>query len=114
MQISLLSILNQQSFDWRCRKTQSALLENMGRVVKEMTKMEIVDTHSSSTLYKAMVKLYNLVKKPKNVRLGFEKFLKQEDEVLKTYMLVYEEAIMGSWPSLALWGNCKPGDFLVK
>ena len=53
--------------------------------------MQMVDTDSSSTLYKAMVKLYNLVKKPKNVRKGFANFLKQEDQVLKTYMLVFEE-----------------------
>ena len=64
--------------------------------------MEIVDTHSSSTLYKAMVKLYNLVKKPKNVRLGFEKFLKQEDEVLKTYMLVYEEDALENQVDMAV------------
>ena len=49
MQISLFSILIQQCFDWTCRGTQSALLENMKVVVKEMTKMKMVDTDSSST-----------------------------------------------------------------
>ena len=65
MQISLHSILTQQSFDWTCRRTQGALLENMLVVVKEMTRIEIVATDSSFSLYKAMVKLYNLVKEKK-------------------------------------------------
>ena len=63
MQISLNSILTQQSFDWTCRRTQGALLENMLVEVKKITKIEIVATDSSSSLYKEMVKLYNLVKK---------------------------------------------------
>ena len=91
MQISLHSILTHQSFDWTCRRTQAALLENMVVVVREMTKMEMVATDSSSILYKAMVKLYHLVKKPKNVRQGFETFMKQESEVLESYMLVFGE-----------------------
>ena len=93
MQISLHSILTQQSFDWTCRRTQAALLENMVVVVKEMTKIEMVAMDSSSTLYKAMVKLYNMVKKPKNMRKGLAAFLKQEDEELRTYMLVIQEEV---------------------
>ena len=93
MQITLHSILTQQSFDWTCRRTKAALLDNMEEVVKEMTKVEVVARDSSSTLYKAMIRLYDLVRKPKNVRKGLEAFLKQEDEELRTYMLlIHEEA----------------------
>ena len=84
MQISLHSILIHESFDWRCRQSKAALLDNMEVVVKAMAKVETVATDSSSSLNKAMVKLYNLLKKPKNVRQGFERFLNQENEVLKT------------------------------
>ena len=67
---------------------QSSLVGKHWGVVKEMAEIETVATDSSSSLYKAMVKLYNLLKKPKNVRQGLDNFLKQEDDILKNYMLV--------------------------
>ena len=91
MQISLHSILLHESFDWRCRRSKTALLENMEVVVKEMGKIETMAKESSSSLYRAMEKLYNLLKKPKNVRQGIDNFLKQEDDILKNYILVIQE-----------------------
>ena len=53
MQISLHSILIHESFDWTCRGSKAALLENIEVVVKEMAEIETVATDSSSSLYKA-------------------------------------------------------------
>ena len=91
MQVNLNSILIHESFDWTCRRSKTALLERIEVVVKEMAKIETVATDSSSSLYKGMEKLYNLLKKPKNVRQGLDNFLKQENDVLKSYMLVIQE-----------------------
>ena len=89
MQVSLHTILSHKSFSWQSRLTQANLLQNMEMVVKEITRIERVATNSSSMLYKAMVKLYNLTRKPKNVRQGLETFMKVESEVLNSYMLVF-------------------------
>ena len=67
MQVSLHSILIYESFDWTCRRSKTALLECIEVVVREMAKIEKVATDSSSSVCKATEKLYNLLKKPKNV-----------------------------------------------
>ena len=46
-----------------------------------------VDSSVSSPLFKAATKIYNLAKKPKNVRKGLECFLKSEATVLKNHLL---------------------------
>ena len=47
----------------------------------------------SSTLCKAATKLYKLVKKPKNAKLGKEVFLQVEEDTLKNYVGKVEEGV---------------------
>ena len=65
MQISLHSILIHEYFDWTCWRSRAALLENMEVVVKAIAIIETVTMDSSSSLYKTMVKLYDLLKRLK-------------------------------------------------
>ena len=46
-----------------------------------------VDSGVSSSLFKAATKIYDLAKKPKNVRKGLECFLNAEATVLKNHLL---------------------------
>ena len=88
MQISLHAIVSHDSFDWECRRSKEDLLENMVEVVKNITK---VKTLARNTLNKAMIKLYDLTRKPKNVRKGRAGFQKQEELTLQDYILEIEE-----------------------
>jgi hypothetical protein len=60
-------------------------------VVKGIMGLTEVDTTSSSPLFKAAKKCYDLVKKKKNVRLGKELFLKKEQKTLENYEVQLEE-----------------------
>ena len=55
-------------------------------VLKKMLKRVAMDT-----LKKAMIKLYKLMRKPRNMRKGKAAFQKQEEETLKAYMHEFEE-----------------------
>ena len=90
MEISLHSILSHESFDWTSRRSQVSLLQNMLVVVREMALVDQVACDKSSALFKSMVKVYNLSKKPKNTRQGLQSFLKQEDEELRSFKLKIE------------------------
>ena len=87
MEVTLLAILCHQSFDWSCRNSKVALVSNMEEIVKDIGKLKQVETVPSSTLCKAATKLYKLVKKPKNAKLGKEVFLQVEEDTLKNYVI---------------------------
>ena len=91
MRLALAAIMRHQYFDWSCRKNKSALVKNMEMVVKEITGLAKVDINPSSPLFKAATKCYNLVKKKKNVRLGKEVFLKNEQKTLEMHEVQLEE-----------------------
>ena len=79
MKINLHSILSHDSFDWKCRGNEAALLKNLVVVVLLLCNISKVDSSVDSPLSKAAIKIYNIAKKPKNLRKGLEFFL---DKVL--------------------------------
>ena len=83
MQVSLQSLVSHDSFNWRCRGNKTALLKILVVVVLQLFGISEVDSSVSSSLFKATTKIYDLAKKPKNVRQGLECFLKSEATVLK-------------------------------
>ena len=91
MQISLYSILSHESFDWTCRVNKSALMKNLVVVVSLLCNISKVDSSLSSPLSKAATKIYDIAKKPKNLRKGLESFLEKEADVLKKHIVEIEE-----------------------
>ena len=87
MQASWHSMLSHDSFDWRCRRNKTALLNSLVVVVLQLLGISEVDSGVSSSLFKAATKIYDLAKKPKNVRKGLECFLKSEATVLKNHLV---------------------------
>ena len=87
MQVSLHSLVSHDSFDWRCRRNKTALLNSLVVVVLQLLGISEVDSGVSSSLFKAATKIYDLAKKPKNVRKGLECFLNAEATVLKNHLL---------------------------
>ena len=75
--MTLHSLVSHASFDWTCRGNKADLLKNLV-VVLQLIGISEVDSSVSSPLFKAATKIYNLAKKPKNVRKGLECFLKSE------------------------------------
>ena len=86
-QVTLHSLVSHDSFDWTCRGNKAALLKNLVVVVLQLIGISEVDSSVSSPLFKAATKIYNLAKKPKNVRQGLECFLKSEATVLKNHLV---------------------------
>ena len=87
MQVTLHSLVSHASFDWTCRGNKADLLKNLVVVVLQLIGISEVDSSVSSPLFKAATKIYNLAKKPKNVRQGLECFLKSEATVLKNHLV---------------------------
>ena len=69
MKISLHAILSHQSFDWSCRtsKCNAALAKKMEEIVRAAPSRWT--TAPSSPLFKAAIKIYNHVRKKKDVDL---------------------------------------------
>ena len=84
--MTLHSLVSHASFDWTCRGNKADLLKNLV-VVLQLIGISEVDSSVSSPLFKAATKIYNLAKKPKNVRKGLECFLNAEATVLKNHLL---------------------------
>ena len=66
-------------------------MKNLLEIVKDIGNVGQVETDPSSPLFKAATKIYNLVKKKRNVNSGLEKFLEVEEETLTEYEVTVEE-----------------------
>ena len=66
-------------------------MKNLLEIVKDIGNVRQVETDPSSPLFKAATKIYNLVKKKRNVNSGLEKFLEVEKETLTEYEVTVEE-----------------------
>ena len=89
MEVSLHNILSHPTFDWSCRNSKVALSKNLEEIVKDLSSLRKVDTNPSSPVFKAAIKIYDLVKKNKN--LGKEKFVERESKTLENYVVKLEE-----------------------
>ena len=85
------AILSHKSFDWSCRTSKLALVSNLEEIVKDMGNLKQVETSTSSPLFKAATKIYNLVKKRKNANKGKDLFVTVEEDTLKKYEVKVEE-----------------------
>ena len=90
MEVSLHAILSHKSFDWSCRTSKLALVSNLEEIVKDMGNLKQVETSTSSPLFKAATKIYNLVKKRKNANKGKDLFVTVEEDTLKEYEMKVE------------------------
>lgn len=91
MEVSLHAILSHKSFDWSCRTSKLALVSNLEEIVKDIGNLKQVETSTSSPLFKAATKIYNLVKKRKNANKGKDLFVTVEEDTLKKYEVKVEE-----------------------
>ena len=59
--------------------------------MKDIWNLKQVETAPSSPLFKAATKIYNLVRKKKNLNQGKKMFVKVEEDNLKNYVVKVEE-----------------------
>ena len=87
MQLNLHSIMSHKSFDWRCRGSKAALLQNLVLVVMVMGSFSQEDSSISSHLLTAASKIYDMTRKPRYSHKSLQFFLEKENDALQEYMI---------------------------